>query len=139
MKKQDIVDFINEEFEETFEIVDIFYNAEPRNGRLRFCGYRHLSNFYDFKEVEFKFQSRGFDIIALHKRIKGLYYISNTKDKDHIRLFATDHSLVNRIKIYGSDFTKIADAYKSWKNLKIVLTCEQRTVRMVHTNRQNIL
>lgn len=113
MNKQDIVECINRVYDETFEVVDIFYNLEPKNGRLRFCGYRHLSKHYDFKEVEFKFQSRGLDIIALHKRIKGLYYISKTKDKDRIRLFATDHSLVNRIKIYGADFTKIGDAYKS--------------------------
>lgn len=113
VNKKDIVNVINQKYDETFDITDIFYNLEPNSGRLRFCGYRNLSKMYTFKEVEFSFKARGSDIIALHKRIKGLYFLTATKDKDVMHLYATDHSLVNRIKIYGSDFTKIADSYKS--------------------------
>lgn len=113
VKKQDIVDLINHEMSESFEITDIFYNLDVTSGRLRFCGYRNLSKLYPFKDVEFTFKARGSDVIALHKRIKGLYFLTATKDKDVMHLYATDHSLVNRIKIYGSDFSKIADSYKS--------------------------
>lgn len=113
MIKQKIVDGLNETLDETFEITDIFHNADPRSGKLRFCGYRNLSKYYDFREVEFKFSGRAIDYIALQKLINGLYYVTSTKDKGVLRIFSTDHRLVNRIKLYGSDFEKIANSYKS--------------------------
>lgn len=112
MIKEKIVDSINEKFDDDFEVIDIFHNTAPSDGKLRFCGYRHLSKMYDFYEVEFKFSKRVLDYLALHKRIKGLYYLANTKDKDRVRLFTTDKALVNRIKLYGEDFTKVANSYK---------------------------
>ena len=112
MIKQKIVDGLNKELDETFEITDIFHNADPENGKLRFCGYRNLSKYYEFRDVEFKFSNRAIDYIALQKMINGLYYISSTKEKGVIRIHSTDHRLVNRIKIYGCDFEKIANSYK---------------------------
>lgn len=112
MIKNQIVAAINEEFDDNFEVIDIFHNSVPNDGKLRFCGYRHLSKMYTFYEVEFKFSKRVLDYLALHKRIKGLYYLANTKDKERVKLFTTDKTLVNRIKLYGEDFTKVANSYK---------------------------
>ena len=112
MIKDEVVKVINEYFNDDFEITDIFHNTVPNDGKLRFCGYRHLSKLYQFHEIEFKFSKRLLDYLALHKRIKGLYYLANTREKDRVRLFTTDSTLVNRIKLYGADFTKVANSYK---------------------------
>jgi len=112
MIKEKLVDAINEQFDDTFEIIDIFFTSTPNDGKLRFCGYRHLCKMYTFYEAELKFSKRALDYLALHKRIKGLYYLANTKEKDVVKLYTTDRSIVNRLKLYGGDFEKLANSYR---------------------------
>lgn len=115
MKKQDLVDKLNREIDDNYEVTDIFFNTTEGCGRLRFCGYRNLSKFYEFREIVILFNDRPNDYLALQKQIKGLYYMGSSKEKGSKTLYSTDISFVNTLKLFGNNFDRMTNSFLSKK------------------------
>ena len=103
--KQKIVEFLNQELGETFEVIDIFKTTSDTDGMLTYCGYRHLKHFYEFHIVDVNFSNTLLNNIVLFSKIKGLYYITtNAMERDVKRIYSTDKTFLNRLKMYNKDF-----------------------------------
>lgn len=107
--KQSIVDYLNHQLDETFEVIDIFKTTAETNGMLTYCGYRHLKAYYEFHEIEVKFSDNVLNNVVLFGKIKGLYFVTSTKDQKVKRIYATDRGLLNRLKLYNNDFNKYVE------------------------------
>ncbi|ASV44188.1 hypothetical protein PBI_SCTP2_173 [Salicola phage SCTP-2] len=114
--KQRLADYINEyvkeQNEQNFEVVDLFYMPHPTSGKLTFTGFRKIKNLYDFYELEFEINNSPLDYNTLCKVINGFYYIYNkNQSSKKIRMQTTDRKFVNKMKISQYDFEVFKNHY----------------------------
>lgn len=104
--KEQIVGYLNVKLNKTsseaYVVSDIFYNSDPRSGRLHPLGYKLLKDDYEFFSCDLDFDATPQTIISLTKYVNGLYYISTGKKS---KIYSTNQDYINMVILMGNKIT----------------------------------
>lgn len=106
--KDDIVNFINKEKDETYIVLDIFRSTNKHHGGLYYLGYKILKDYYTFYEAEITFTSTLSEFTQVARLLKGLHYITKPNKESKSKVYCTDAYIVDILKLSGGnikDFT----------------------------------
>lgn len=110
--KHSIVDFLREDLDDsTIDMLDVFKYTGGQTLQVTHFGYRHLSNHYEFLDIEFQFDYTIKTFGTLTRAINGLFYYTMDKKSGIIKVWSTDHRFVNRIKLCAYRFDVLVKKY----------------------------
>lgn len=101
--KEHIVAYINKKYSETYIVSDLFFNTEPRSGKLHPLGFKLLKDEYEFFSTEIDSANTPNYMIELTKMCHGLYYLESGKNP---KIYCTNEDSINLIVLMGNKINR---------------------------------
>lgn len=108
--KHDMIDYLNQDIEdeeEKVDVLDVFMYDGGRSLRLTHYGYRKLSDYYEFFELDFDFELNVVYSNALDRLSNAPYYYKFEKRDGKCRLKTSDRRFMKRLKIANYDLINL--------------------------------